>query len=53
MLLPYAFLEKEPTYTVSDRAWRRALNLSPDELTLVVPPEKLLIMIEHLEESQK
>ena len=53
MLLPYAFLNKEPTYTVSDRAWRRALKLSPDELTLVTPPDKLIIMLDNLDGSQK
>jgi uncharacterized protein (DUF169 family) len=53
MLLPYAFLNKEPTYTVSDRAWRRALKLSPDELTLVTPPDKLIIMLDNLEGSKK
>jgi uncharacterized protein (DUF169 family) len=53
MLLPHAFLNKEPTYTVSDRSWRKALNLSPNELTLVTPPDKLIIMLENLEESKK
>ena len=53
ILLPYAFLNKEPTYTVSDRSWRNALNLSPHELTLVTPPGKLVIMLENLEESKK
>ncbi len=53
ILLPYAFLNKEPTYTVSDRSWRKALNLSPHELTLVAPPGKLVIMLENLEESKK
>jgi hypothetical protein len=52
ILLPYAFLNKEPTYTVSDRSWRKALNLSPNELTLVAPPDKLIIMLENLEESK-
>jgi len=53
MLLPYAFLNKEPTYTVSDRSWRKALNLFPHELTLVTPPDKLIIMLANLEESKK
>jgi hypothetical protein len=44
---------REPTYTVSDRAWRRALNLSPDQLTLVTPPDKLIVMLETLEASKK
>jgi len=52
LLLPYAFLNKEPTYTVSDRSWRKALKLSPHELTLVTPPDKLIIMLENLEESK-
>lgn len=52
MLLPYAFLKKEPTYTVSDRAWRRALKLSPEELTLVTPPDKLIVMLDNLEGSK-
>ena len=52
MLLPYAFIKKEPTYTVSDRAWRRALKLPPDELTLVTPPNKLIVMLDHLEGSK-
>ncbi len=53
MLVPYAFLKKEPVFTISDRAWRRALKISSDELTLVVPPDKLIIMLSHLEESQR
>jgi uncharacterized protein (DUF169 family) len=53
MLIPYAILNREPTYTVSDRAWRNALKLSPDELTLVTPPEKLVIMLENLGESKR
>ena len=53
MLLPHAFINKEPVFTVSDRAWRKALQLAPDELTLVTPPDRLVIMLEHLEESQK
>ncbi|HUU41301.1 MAG TPA: DUF169 domain-containing protein [Desulfatiglandales bacterium] len=53
MLIPYAILNREPTYTVSDRAWRNALRLSSDELTLVTPPDKLVIMLENLEESKK
>ena len=34
MLLPLAFINKEPVFTISDRAWRRALQLAADELTL-------------------
>jgi uncharacterized protein (DUF169 family) len=53
MLFPHAFLKKEPTFTVSDRTWRKALKIAPDELTLVTPLEKLKTMIETLEESKK
>ncbi len=53
MLFPHAFLNKEPTYTVSDRTWRKALKISSHELTMVTPPDKLIIMLETLEESQK
>ncbi len=53
MILPSAFIDKEPSYTVSDRAWRRALNLKHDQLTLVTPPDKLTIMLENLELSKK
>ena len=49
MLLPLVFINKEPVFTISDRAWRRALQLNPDELTIATPPEKLLIMLENLE----
>jgi uncharacterized protein (DUF169 family) len=49
MLLPLAFINKEPVFTISDRAWRRALTLAPHELTLATPPDKLLIMLENLE----
>ena len=52
MLLPLAFINREPAFTISDRAWRRAFNLSPEELTLVTPPDKLIIMLENLEQSQ-
>mgnify|MGYP001126016109 CR=1 FL=1 len=52
MLLPRAFIHKQPVFTVSDRAWRRALKLLPDELTLVTPPAPLVSMIENLEASQ-
>jgi uncharacterized protein (DUF169 family) len=51
MLLPRAFIHKEPVFTVSDRAWRRALQLLPDELTLVTPPAQLVTMLENLEAS--
>ena len=53
MLLPRAFIHKEPAFTVSDRAWRRALKLLPDELTLVTPPDKLMVMLENLESSNQ
>ena len=49
MLLPLAFINKEPVFTISDRAWRRALTLAPDELTLATPPDKLVIMLEYLD----
>jgi uncharacterized protein (DUF169 family) len=52
MLLPQVIINKEPIFTISDRAWRRALKLSPDELTLATPPDKLIIMLENLEQSQ-
>ena len=53
MLFPHAFLKQEPTFTVSDRSWRKALHIAPDELTLVTPIEKLIIMIETLEAAKK
>ena len=53
MLFPNAFLNKEPAFTVSDRSWRKALNLSPEELTLTVPVETLQIMSKNLEESNR
>jgi uncharacterized protein (DUF169 family) len=52
MILPDAFVNKEPTITVSDRTWRIALKLSPDLLTLVTPYDKLMIMFENLERSK-
>lgn len=52
MLLPFAFIKREPAFSISDRAWRRAFNLAADELTLVVPPEALSIMLESLEKSR-
>ncbi len=52
MLLPDAFLNKEPCYTVSDRSWRKALNIPPDKLTLATPPDKLVVMLENLDKSQ-
>lgn len=52
MLLPLALIEHEPAFSVSDRAWRRAFGLGPEELTLVTPPEKLQIMLEWLEASR-
>ena len=51
MLLPLACIDGEPAFSISDRAWRRAFGLAPDELTLVTPPEKLEVMIENLEQS--
>ena len=53
MLFPTAFINKEPAFTVSDRSWRKALKIAPDELTLVFPIDKLTIMLETLEESKK
>ncbi len=53
MLLPYAFLKREPVFTVSDRAWRRALQLLPDELTLVTPPDRLATMLENIQACQQ
>jgi len=52
MLLPQVIINKEPIFTISDRAWRRAFSLSPDELTLATPLDKLIIMLENLEQSQ-
>ena len=52
MIFPDAFIHKEPTFTVSDRSWRIALKLAPDELTLVTPPDKLMMMLENLERSK-
>lgn len=52
MLLPLAFIDGEPAFSISDRAWRRAFNLAPDELTLVTPPGKLEVMLEHFEQSR-
>ena len=51
MLMPLACINGEPAFSISDRAWRRAFNLTPDELTLVTPPEKLEVMLENLEQS--
>ena len=51
MLLPLACIDGEPAFSISDRAWRRAFSLAPDELTLVTPPEKLEVMLEYLEQS--
>lgn len=53
MLLPHAILNNELVFTISDRAWRKALQIAPDELTLATPVDKLRIMIENLEDSQK
>jgi uncharacterized protein (DUF169 family) len=52
MLLPLAFIDREPAFSISDRAWRRALRLAPDELTLATPLDKLIIMLENLDQSQ-
>ena len=40
-------------FPIIDLTWRKALNLFPDELTLITPPGKLTIMVENLEESRK
>lgn len=53
MLFPNAFLKKEPTFTVSDRSWRKALNLDADELTFTAHLDTLNIMVENLEEANK
>lgn len=53
MLFPHAFLNREPTFTVSDRSWRRALHLAPDELTLVTPPDALQLMLTTLRASSE
>jgi uncharacterized protein (DUF169 family) len=53
MLFPNAFLNKEPAFTVSDRSWRKALRLTPEELTLAVPVDTLRIMVENLQEANK
>jgi uncharacterized protein (DUF169 family) len=53
MLFPSAFINKEPAFTVSDRSWRKALQLNPNELTLVFPVDKLQILVENLDESNK
>jgi uncharacterized protein (DUF169 family) len=52
MLLPQVIINKEPAFTISDRAWRRAFSLAPDELTLATPLNKLIIMLENLDRSQ-
>jgi uncharacterized protein (DUF169 family) len=52
MLLPRVMINKEPVFTISDRAWRRAFSLAPDELTLATPLDKLIIMLENLDQSQ-
>ncbi len=49
MLLPHVLINKEPIFTISDRAWRRALALAPEELTLATPAEKLVVMLEYLD----
>jgi len=46
-------MRKENRPTVSDRTWRKALKISPHELTLVTPPDKLIIMLETLAESKE
>jgi hypothetical protein len=52
MLLPRVIINKEPVFTISDRAWRRAFSLAPDELTLATPLDTLIIMLENLDQSQ-
>jgi hypothetical protein len=49
MLLPLVFINKEPVFIISDRAWRQALTHASDELTLATPPNKLLIMLENFQ----
>ena len=53
MLFPHAFINKELTFTVSDRSWRKALKLKQHELTLVIPADKLQIIAENIDESNK
>jgi uncharacterized protein (DUF169 family) len=53
MLFPHAFLNEEPTFTVSDRSWRKALKLNQNELTLVIPVNKLQVIAENIDESNK
>lgn len=51
MLLPRVLIYNEPVFTVSDRAWRRALKLAADELTMVAAPAHLVTMLDNLEAS--
>ena len=53
MLFPQAFLNEEPTFTVSDRSWRKALKLNHNELSLVFPVNKLKIIVENIDQSNK
>jgi len=53
MLFPHAFLNKEPTFTVSDRSWRKALKLNQNDLTLVLPVNNLQVIAENIDESNK
>lgn len=53
MLFPRAFIQQEPVFTVSDRSWRKALKIAPDELTLVTPLGALVTMLENLAASKK
>ena len=49
MLLLLLFINKEQVFTISDRAWPKALQLAPDEITLTTSPDKLLIMLKNFE----
>ena len=53
MLFPHAFLDNEPTFTVSDRSWRNALKLNKNELTLVFPTNKLQVIADNIDEANK
>jgi uncharacterized protein (DUF169 family) len=53
MLFPHAFLNKEPTFTVSDRSWRKALKLNHNELTIVFPVNTLQVIADTIAEANK
>ena len=49
MILLLLFINDEQVFTIRDRAWRRALQPAPDEITLTTSPDKILIMLENIE----